>query len=160
MNDLMIYQLQRTQQLYCAMEMAWDFFSSPTNLSRITPEGIKFKMLSQLPDGHIFKGMVIDYTVSPMLGIPLNWRTEITQVNEHQSFTDTQRKGPYKLWHHLHEFIPNEHGVLMKDTVNYALPFSVVGRIAHKLFIRKKLDQIFDYRQRVCEVYFNKSTRG
>ena len=99
--------------------------------------------------------MLIDYKVSPVLGIKMNWQTEITSVNEKQNFTDIQRKGPYKLWNHFHEFIPNERGVMMKDTVDYELHFSLVGSIAHALFIRRKLEQIFDYRYRVCETLFN-----
>ena len=151
----MVYQLHKTQQLNCNIETAWNFFSSPQNLSRITPGDMKFKVVSSLPEGNIYEGMIIDYKVSPLLGIPVNWQTMITQVNEKTSFTDIQLKGPYKSWKHSHEFIPNEQGVLMKDTVEYELPFSIIGSIAHTLWIRKKLEQIFDYRSGACDVLFN-----
>lgn len=151
----MVYQLHRTQQLYCTIETAWNFFSSPHNLSRITPRSMNFKVLSTLPEGKIFTGMLIDYKVSPVLGIPVNWQTLITEVKEHKSFADIQVKGPYKSWNHFHEFIPNEQGVLMVDKVNYELPFSFIGSLIHTLFVRKKLEQIFDYRHHVCEAFFN-----
>lgn len=151
----MSYQLHRTQQLNCSPDTAWNFFSSPKNLSRITPPSMKFKILSDLPDESIYKGMIIDYTVAPLLGIDMNWRTEITNVDSNKSFTDNQVKGPYKLWNHFHEFIPNGDGVLVKDTVDYELPLGILGNIAHSLFVRKKLDYIFDYRHQVIEKLFN-----
>ncbi|SMC47068.1 SRPBCC family protein [Pedobacter africanus] len=150
-----IYQLKREQQLYCDIQTAWDFFSSPNNLSRITPEEMGFVVLSKLTEAEIYKGMTIDYTVSPVLGIPLRWQTEITEVNYQKSFTDFQKKGPYKLWRHRHEFIPNQRGVMMIDTVDYELPFGIIGQIAHGLFVKKKLNTIFNFRHQVLEQLFN-----
>ncbi|MCX2452296.1 SRPBCC family protein [Pedobacter sp. PLR] len=150
----MIYQLKKEQQLYCDIESAWDFFSSPHNLSRITPKEMGFDVLSDLPEVDIYKGMIIDYTVSPVLGIPLKWQTQITAVNYQKSFTDFQKKGPYKLWRHHHEFIPNEKGILMIDTVDYELPFGIIGKMAHSFMVKKKLEYIFDYRYQVLEQIF------
>ncbi|MBL7706333.1 MAG: SRPBCC family protein [Taibaiella sp.] len=152
----MSYRLSRTQQLHCNIDTAWEFFSSPYNLARITPKEMKFLVLSDLPDERIYEGMIIDYKVSPLLGIPMRWRTRITQVDEGRSFTDFQEKGPYKLWNHFHEFIPNEQGVLVKDIVDYELPMGFLGQIAHTVMVQKKLQHIFDYRYRVLEGLFNK----
>lgn len=151
----MIYKLKRTQQLYCDSSTAWNFFSSPLNLSRITPKDMGFVVLSDLPNEDIYVGLVIDYTVSPLLGIPLKWQTKITQVDYEKSFTDFQQKGPYKLWRHHHEFISNQNGVLMVDTVDYELPFGIIGRMAHGLVVKKKLENIFSYRYSVLEQLFN-----
>jgi len=145
-NKHMRYQLYREQQLYCDLETAWRFFSSPHNLAKITPKDMGFKVLTAIDDPAIYVGMKIDYTVSPILGIPLHWRTKITQVDFQKSFTDFQEKGPYSYWNHYHEFHPNEIGVLMKDTVDYELPFGPLGTLAHQLFVKKKLEKIFDYR--------------
>jgi len=151
----MIHQINRTQQLSCDISTAWKFFSSPHNLSRITPPEMKFTVLSEGLSEHIFKGMTIDYKVSPLLGIPMNWQTLITEVNEEKDFTDTQVKGPYKLWRHFHEFIPNEAGVLMKDTVDYELPFGIIGDITNSILVGKKVESIFDFRNKVLEKLFN-----
>ena len=151
----MMYQLHKTQQLYCDINVAWKFFSSPLNLSHITPPDMNFIVLTHLPDETIYEGMIIDYKVSPLMGIPIKWQTVIMQVKELNSFTDFQKRGPYKLWKHLHEFIPNERGVLMKDTVEYELPYGVIGKVAHSLIIYKKLQNIFDYRYQVLEKLFN-----
>lgn len=151
----MKYQLSREQQLYCDIDTAWSFFSSPNNLSKITPKDMGFTVLSKDIQPEIFEGMLIDYTVSPILGIPLKWQTKITQVDKNKSFTDFQEKGPYKYWNHFHEFIPNSQGVLMKDTVDYELPMGFLGKIAHQAFVKKKLVSIFDYRYQVLEKYFN-----
>lgn len=152
----MNYRLYREQQLYCDIDTAWRFFSSPMNLSEITPKDMAFTVLSEEQDQPIFEGMLIDYSVSPLLGIPLKWQTKIIQVEHQKSFTDFQQKGPYKYWKHFHEFIPNEKGILMKDTVEYELPFGVLGNIVHSLLVKKKLNKIFDYRHQVLKQLFNK----
>lgn len=152
----MKYQLYREQQLHCDIETAWEFFSTPNNLSEITPKDMSFTVLSDVSKQLIYKGMLIDYTVSPFLGIPLKWQTKITQVDALKSFTDFQEKGPYKYWNHFHEFIPNANGVLMKDTVDYELSFGFLGNIAHALLVKKKLESIFDFRYKVLEQKFNK----
>lgn len=151
----MVHQLKREQQLYCDLETAWKFFSSANNLSEITPKDMNFIVRTKLEDDEIYKGMIIYYYVSPLLGIKMNWQTEITQVSFQKNFTDFQNKGPYKLWNHFHEFIPNEKGVLMKDTIDYELPMGFLGEIAHQLFVKKKLDHIFEYRNTVLEKMFN-----
>ncbi|MBW7674350.1 SRPBCC family protein [Chryseobacterium chendengshani] len=151
----MVHQLKREQQLNCDIETAWKFFSSANNLSKITPKDMNFIVRTQLENDEIYKGMIIDYYVSPMLGIKMDWQTEITQVNHHQNFTDFQKKGPYKLWNHFHEFIPNEKGVLIKDTVDYELPMGFLGEIAHKIFVKSKLEHIFSYRYNILEEMFN-----
>lgn len=151
----MVHQLKREQQLYCNLETAWKFFSSANNLSEITPKDMNFIVRTKLEDDEIYKGMIIDYYVSPLLGIKMKWQTEIKQVSFQKSFIDFQNKGPYKLWNHFHEFIPNEKGVLMKDTIDYELPMGFLGEIAHQLFVKKKLEHIFEYRNVVLEKLFN-----
>lgn len=151
----MIYKLTRTQQLYGEVNRVWEFFSSPRNLSDITPKDMAFVVLSDLPEGDIYEGLIIDYTVSPLLGIQLKWQTRIEQVDYGKSFTDVQQKGPYKLWRHHHEFIPNDEGVLMIDTVDYELPFGIIGTLAHGLIVKRKLENIFSYRYKVLEQLFN-----
>ncbi|WP_426478426.1 SRPBCC family protein [Chryseobacterium sp. CBSDS_008] len=153
----MRYRLYREQQLGCDIETAWNFFSSPHNLSEITPESMNFTVLSDMYNEPVFKGMEINYRVSPVLGIPMTWKTIISQVEEYKSFTDFQEKGPYRYWNHFHEFIPNEKGVLMKDTVEYELPLGLLGRIAHMLFVKKKLNSIFDFRYNVLNNLFNRN---
>ena len=150
----MSYQLYREQILHCDLETAWQFFSSPMNLQKITPKNMGFTVLSELNEP-IFEGMTIDYKVAPILGIPLKWRTIITHVAKNKSFTDFQEIGPYNYWNHFHEFIEHEKGILMKDTVDYELPFGILGKIAHRIFVKKKLEDIFDFRQQFLEEKFN-----
>lgn len=152
----MVHQLKRQQQLNCDIKTAWKFFSSANNLSEITPKDMNFVVRTQLSDDEIYEGMLIDYYVSPLLRIKLNWQTEITEVNFQKSFTDFQKKGPFKLWNHFHEFIMNDKGVLMMDTISYELPFGFLGEIAHSVMVKKKLEHIFDYRFKILEETFNK----
>lgn len=152
----MIHQLKKEQQLNCGLDTAWKFFSSPHNLTLITPKEMNFKVLTNDKFESIYEGMIIDYTVSPLFGIPMKWKTIISQVVDKVSFTDFQGKGPYKLWSHFHEFIPNKDGVLIKDTVDYELPFGFIGELMHPIIVEKKLQHIFDYRFKVLEDMFNR----
>ncbi|WP_312768268.1 SRPBCC family protein [Epilithonimonas sp.] len=152
----MVHQLQRQQQLNCDIQTAWKFFSSANNLSEITPKDMNFVVRTQLGNDEIYEGMLINYYVSPLFGIKLDWQTEITQVSFQQSFTDFQKKGPFKLWKHFHEFIPNGKGVLMNDTVTYELPLGFLGEFAHQIIVKNKLKNIFDYRFKILEETFNK----
>lgn len=156
----MKYQLYKEQQVNCDIETAWEFFSSPFNLSKITPKDMGFVVKSDLDSKSIYEGMEINYTVSPLLKIPMTWKTIITHVDFQKSFTDFQAKGPYKQWNHFHEFVVNEDGVLIRDIVDYELPFGFLGSIAHKLFVKKKLEAIFDYRFQFLEDYFNQDNES
>jgi ligand-binding SRPBCC domain-containing protein len=155
----MRYQLYKEQQLKCDIETAWDFFSSPHNLSKITPSDMGFTVTSDLGNEPIYEGMEIDYIVSPLLKIPMKWKTKITEVEFQKNFTDLQAKGPYKYWSHFHELEANDKGVLVKDTVNYEMPFGILGIIAHKLIVKKKLESIFNYRYQILDNKFNKNSQ-
>ena len=155
----MRYQLYKEQQLKCDIETAWDFFSSPHNLSKITPSDMGFTVTSDLGNEPIYEGMEIDYIVSPRLKIPMKWKTKITEVEFQKNFTDLQAKGPYKYWSHFHELEANDKGVLVKDTVNYEMPFGILGIIAHKLIVKKNLESIFNYRYQILENKFNKNSQ-
>lgn len=150
-----IYYLNAEQLLPTSLSRAWDFFSSAENLPVITPPELKFTILNSIKEKEIFEGMLIDYKVSPLLKIPLHWKTQISKVNKPHSFTDKQLKGPYKLWEHTHIFLEKENGILVKDSVKYGLPFGVLGQLAHSIIVRKKLKHIFAYRKQILNQIFN-----
>lgn len=152
----MVYQYKTEQFLPIDIETAWKFFTSPKNLSTITPAELDFKILSELKDEDVYEGMKIDYRVKPLLNIPMRWQTEIIKVKKGSFFTDTQLKGPYRLWEHTHIFTPVEGGVMVQDMVNYELPLGVLGNLAHSLFVKKKIEKIFLYRRNILDKMYNK----
>jgi ligand-binding SRPBCC domain-containing protein len=148
-----IYTLQQKQFLPISLSAAWEFFSDPHNLKRITPPSMGFRILSETPNT-VYAGMIICYTVTPLFGIPVRWVTEITHVEEQHYFVDNQRFGPYTLWHHQHLFKEVQGGVEMNDIIHYALPFGIIGSIARELVVRNQLTKIFSYRRIVMESLF------
>ena len=150
----MIYQLKRTQTLNCSINQAWSFFSTPRNLDRLTPDSVGFK-ITHCTSEVMHQGQMIGYQVKVAPFIWVKWLTEITMVDDHSSFIDEQRLGPYKIWHHIHRFEKQKNCVLMTDEVTYVMPFGILGRIAHALFVKKKLQHIFDERQRLTEAVFS-----
>lgn len=145
------YQLTTTQKIPTTIDEIWDFVSSPSNLKDITPEHMGFVVTGNTGIGKMYPGMIITYKVSPLLGIKLNWVTEITHVRDKEYFVDEQRIGPYALWHHEHKIEAIAGGVLMTDIITYQPPFGVIGAIANALFIKKQLKEIFDYRKLALE---------
>lgn len=151
------YQLEFVQKMPVSLEKAWDFFSSPLNLAKITPEEMAFKVTSNInPIDKMYAGMIITYKVSPVAGIKLNWMTEITQVEEQRYFIDEQRFGPYQFWHHQHHFKSIPGGVEMTDVLTYGMPLGFLGTIANSLFVANKLQQIFKYRKEKVDALFGK----
>ncbi len=149
-----VYSLKTVQHLPITLEQAWDFFSSPANLKEITPANLGFNIISQHHGEKMYAGQIIEYTVKPLLGLPLYWMTEITHVEDKKYFVDEQRFGPYSMWHHQHHFNATANGVEMTDIVHYKLPFWFLGDIANMLFVNQQLKTIFDYRHKIVETKF------
>lgn len=152
-----IYYYKTRQFLSTDINTAWDFFSSAKNLAIITPPELDFKILTDLDDKDIYEGMLIEYTVKPLFGIPLHWQTEIWKIKKPEMFTDKQVKGPYKIWEHTHIFIQKENGILMKDELKYQLPFGILGQITNSLLVRKKIERIFNYRKEILNKIFTQN---
>lgn len=150
-----IYSLSAEQTIDCSLEKAWEFFSDPKNLQVITPDDLSFQITS--PEvGKMFEGQIITYRIGLLPGVTSNWVTEITAVEDKQYFIDEQRYGPYSMWHHLHSFEELEDGrVLMKDKVHFKPPMGPLGKLAYSLFIKKKLQGIFDFRFKKLDELFN-----
>ena len=136
------------------MDEAWVFLSDPKNLKRITPDYMGFDILSGA-DRKMFPGQIIQYRLTPVLGIPFRWVTEITHVKEGEYFVDEQRFGPYSFWHHKHFIYPTENGVVMEDVVDYKIPLGILGKLAHMIFVKYKVKQIFTYREKALNEIFN-----
>ena len=145
------YSFERKQLIHAPKDAIWDFISRPFNLKTITPTSMGFEVISKdLPD-KMYEGMIVVYKVSPLWGIRTTWVTEITQVHKNNYFVDEQRMGPYKIWHHQHFLEQTDKGTLMRDIVSYQPPFGILGQIANRFIIRKKLEQIFEYRKNVLD---------
>lgn len=151
------YQLHKKQFLPSSPDQVWDFISNPQNLKLITPPYMGFVITSQNLPVQMYPGMIITYTVKPLAGIKMTWVTEITHMEEKRYFVDEQRSGPYTMWHHQHFLERVEGGVIMTDLVSYKPPLGILGKMAHALFIRRKLKAIFQYRQIALEKIFGKA---
>ena len=148
-----MHQFIRTQFVKTDLQTCWDFFSSPANLKRITPSYMGFDVKTEVP-AQMYEGLIIAYTVKPLLGIPVEWVTEITHVKDKSFFVDEQRKGPYTMWHHEHHFKAVEGGVEMTDIVSYIIPLGFLGKLVEPFLVKPKLEEIFAYRFKIVEEVF------
>ena len=142
-----IYRLESKQNLPISKKEAWEFLSNPKNLKSITPEYMSFDILSGA-DRPMFAGQIIQYIVTPLLGIKTKWVTEITYVVEGEYFVDEQRFGPYALWHHKHFIKEIPGGVEMEDIIDYKVPMGILGQLVHPFIVKPKLDEIFEHRRK------------
>ncbi len=150
-----LYTLKRTQTLPISLTEAWSFFATPDNLATITPQHLRFITLFSSGTGKMYPGQIICYMLYPIPFWRVRWVTEITHVQQPSYFVDEQRSGPYALWHHEHRFRETAGGVEMVDELAYAIPFGIIGRLAHRLFVKRMLNRIFDYRCQVLEQHFS-----
>lgn len=149
-----MYCLKYSQKVPLSLEASWDFFSSPANLKTLTPEHLDFTITNVHDSKKMYPGQIITYTIKPLLGIKIEWVTEITHVEEFRYFIDEQRFGPYTFWHHEHRFNAIAHGVEMTDTIYYKPPFGILGKALNALKIQKDVEAIFAYRKAKMEKLF------
>jgi len=140
-----LHRLERVQRFSLPPDEVFPFFADARNLEAITPPWLKFRIESA---GQIDMraGTLIDYRLS-IRRIPVRWRTRIEVWEPDKRFVDRQLSGPYRLWHHTHEFEPDGEGTVMRDLVRYALPLGPLGGLAHLALVRRDLAAIFDFRR-------------
>ena len=147
------FEINMKQYINKPLEVVFEFFSKPENLEMITPKSLSFNILTPTPI-KMEKGSLIDYTIR-LFGIPIHWRTLISDYEPPFRFVDQQIKGPYTFWHHTHTFKLVEGGVEIIDDVKYSLPLGWLGTLAHAIWVRKDLEKIFEYRKTVIQHYFD-----
>jgi ligand-binding SRPBCC domain-containing protein len=140
-----LYELERSVVVPAPRDRVFEFFSDPRNLEKITPKSLGLEIIS-IDDPPIRPGFRIKYTMMPLLGIPVSWTTRIPVFEPPHRFADVQERGPYKHWYHEHTFEDLGADTLMRDRVEYELPFGFLGAIAHRLVVERQLTQIFKYR--------------
>lgn len=141
-----IHRFETETKIPLPPEEVFSFFAAAENLERITPPELRFRILTPLPI-EMGRGTLIDYRLR-LEGLPFRWRTEISEWDPPRAFTDSQLRGPYHTWIHRHTFEPMESGTLMRDRVDYRLPFWPLGEPALPL-VRRKIARIFEYRGEV-----------
>lgn len=142
-----IYTLHKTQKLPISVDEVWEFLSDPKNLKIITPAKMSFDIISGA-DRPIYAGQILQYKVTPMMGIRTKWVSEIKSIVPKKYFVDEQLYGPYSLWHHKHFIREIEGGVEMEDIIDYKIPLGILGQMIHPLLVKPRLEEIFNYRQK------------
>lgn len=149
-----IYTLVSEQVLPLSLDEAWDFFSLPKNLDRITPKEMAFE-ITNTPGDTTYAGQIITYKIEILPGIKSDWVTEITHLKDKEFFVDEQRFGPYAMWHHEHHFEAiAEDKTRMRDIVNFKLPMGKLGNILASRLVVNKVRHIFQMRYQILEEIF------
>jgi ligand-binding SRPBCC domain-containing protein len=146
--------LEAEQVINAPLETVWDFFSSPHNLGRITPPEMNFIITGTDYNKKSYAGQIITYSISPFRGIRVNWATEITHLDEYKFFTDEQKLGPYKFWHHRHMFRKEGNNTIMNDIVTFKVPGGYFGNLIGRIIVEPRVLKIFRYRsEKIVEIF-------
>jgi ligand-binding SRPBCC domain-containing protein len=140
-----VHQLRREQVVRAGLDEVFEFFAQARNLEVLTPPWLSFEVLTPEPVA-MQEGTLLDYRLR-LHGLPLRWRSRIEAWEPGRVFVDRQIRGPYRLWHHRHEFEVTGEGTVVRDIVHYALPLGPLGEIAHAVLVRRDLARIFDFRR-------------
>jgi len=154
-----LHRIHQTQVLPIGREEAWEFFADPGNLADMTPDWMRFRITSEVPE-EMYAGLIITYRLGLFPGFSVRWITEITHLDPGSMFVDEQRFGPYRFWHHRHIFRDTPEGTLIEDLVHYALPLGLLGAPVHRMFVRRRLDEIFRFRARTLAERFPDGRRS
>lgn len=152
-----IHQITEETLLDAPLEEVFEFFSKAENLAKLTPSTLGFHILTPLPID-MKKGTLIDYNLK-IRGVPVTWRTEITVWEPNVRFVDSQLKGPYAQWIHEHRFAAEGNQTRMWDKVDYALPFGILGEIAHAIYVKREVEGIFAFRQKAMRQWIAERTK-
>ncbi|WP_370869989.1 hypothetical protein [Methylobacter sp.] len=144
--SMKIYQLYRRQQLNLTIEEAWAFLSSPHNLNDITPAFFHVTIISEVPK-KIYAGLMVNYQMKAVLGIPMAWLSEVSHCDEPKRFVYEQRIGPFKFLSHEVCLTEVQNGIVFEDIIFYAMPLGWLGQLVHSALIASKLECIFDTRR-------------
>jgi ligand-binding SRPBCC domain-containing protein len=141
-----VHLLERSQRFEVSVEQAFDFYVDARNLEPVTPPWLHFEVTTPGPVT-LQPGTLLDYKLR-LHGVPVRWQTRIETWEPPVRFVDIQLKGPYALWEHTHRFEKDGDGAtVIHDRVRYAIPLGPLGALAHRLFVRRDLERIFDFRR-------------
>lgn len=117
------------------------FFADPANLNLLTPPWLAFQIVG-VSTPEIREDTLIDYQLE-LRGLPIRWRSRITEWDPPHGFADEQLRGPYRSWFHRHRFEAIGDRTRCRDEVEYSV---LGGALVDKLLVRPDLERIFDYR--------------
>ena len=150
------------------------FFADPHNLPRIMPssQGAKILKLNlvppRLPEGARPKGfermagagteVLFKFRAIPYLPIHERWTAVITEFEFNDYFSDVQKQGPFKSWHHTHFFVAKvvdgRDGTVVGDDVEYEVGFGVVGKLLERTIFQRMMAAIFEHRKQALDRAF------
>jgi ligand-binding SRPBCC domain-containing protein len=136
-----VYGLRSAAWVARPLGEVFEFHADAGNLQALTPPWLDFQILTPRPID-MRAGALIEYRLR-LRGVPIRWLTEITEWAPPSHFVDIQRRGPYQLWHHRHEFEEKDGGTEIRDEVRYAVPF---GMLVHRWLVAPDVRRIFAYR--------------
>jgi ligand-binding SRPBCC domain-containing protein len=150
--------LETTTLIPRPLSEVFAFFSKAENLNLLTPPALQFRILTPIPV-QMQKGTLIDYKLS-LNGIPFGWNTEICEWQPPYRFADRQLKGPYRLWYHIHTFREENGVTVMTDRVEFLSPGGILEPLIHRLFVGRKVREIFAFREAAMKKLFPADPSG
>jgi ligand-binding SRPBCC domain-containing protein len=139
----------KESRLEAPTQQVFAFHESPGALQRLTPPWERVEVESGGDSIQVGARVVLKTSLGP---IPLRWVAEHTEYDPPSLFADRQVSGPFARWYHRHRFLDDgQGGTILRDEVDYDVPFGALGRILGGGFVLSKLQKMFDYRHEVTK---------
>ncbi|GAC1333439.1 MAG: hypothetical protein NVSMB14_00250 [Isosphaeraceae bacterium] len=127
-------------------DVVYAFHERADALSAITPPWERVTIVGGVPPIAVGNRVILKTKIGPF---PATWVAEYVEVEPGRLFADRQVSGPFASWLHRHHFTPDgKGGTILRDSVQYEPPMGVIGRIFGEGFIKKKLNDMFQYRHK------------
>lgn len=139
-----VYRISKSVEIAAPIETVFHFHDNTDNLLRITPPHIKVQIESRGTPG---LGYEVHLRVRQFGLLTMHWHVRITEYVAPTRMVDEQVKGPFAIWRQIRDLRPIPGGTELRDTVEYAVPFGILGRLANWLVIRREIERMFAYRQ-------------
>lgn len=161
----MPYHAEFEQWIPAPLEKVFEFFGDPMNLPRIMPAWMRVKIEEITiiaPRGFSCARLagegtrfLASYRALPFLPMRIQSEAQIVGFGLNEFFADVQSQGPFRSWHHRHEFATENRdgisGTRLRDRIEYEVGFEPLGRMVNALFIAPQVRRAFAYRRRAVE---------
>jgi len=142
--DVRTHELLMEQWVPQPLDTVFEFYSDAKNLEVLTPPFLNFEVTGQSTQD-VEEGTRIDYKLK-LYGITFRWQSIIMDWRPKERFSDIQTVGPYRLWHHTHDFVEQDGGTLIRDRAVYRVPLWTIGDLVIHPIVRRDLEKIFGFR--------------
>ncbi len=147
-------RIERETHINCDLNKLFEFHLDSNNIKVITPKNISVELLND--DTRTFEGKIVKLNTKRAF-VNIYWEVEIKKIEEPNLLHDIAIKSPFKYWSHKHIFYKDGDFSVLKDVIDFELPFGIIGKIFQNL-IKKDIEDMFEYRHLKTKIFLERES--